>query len=138
MSQARVQPAKPRRSRPERPAKIKNEQGWPFNYRKLIETLRDQLDLGHPESPEVVEDILRVARELNRIRIPVTSHRLVIQQVTALDGSRDVLGNDELQDKLHELLQRLIRRLQHTHPRRPKPMKLPTADKIPPPRRRRR
>lgn len=128
--QPKVQP--PRR----RPLVVRDAQGRPLGCHRLCDLLRDHLDLGHPDSQEAADDILAIAAELDLVSVAPSSRRRVIRRLQELDAARSVLSWPEVEGQLHQLLGAIICRLEHTHPRRPKMMKLPTATQIPPPRRR--
>lgn len=122
-----------------RPRLTTDYKGQRLGARRLIELLEEHLDRGRPNVEES-EDILLIASELTKLAMPATGQRGLINRLRTIDRSRSVLSWDEVEDKLHVLLERTITRYSHTRrPSRriPAPLrnKLRPASNLPAPRR---
>jgi len=120
------------RSRSKRPVSFNDGRGRPLDYHGLLEMLRDHLDRGHPDSQEAADDLLTVAKKLSEIDVPPTSRMRVIDRLMTLDASRSILCWPDVEQELHSILTKLITRLKHAHPRRPKVPVLRNTTELPP------
>lgn len=114
----------------QRPRRVPDAQGVLHDYAELIGLLQRQLHYDGADLSRVVvegraeaalnwrqariDDVTNIVHALGQVSVPFDSRSSAIIQLTVIRRQLGILGWPEREDELRSVIDRLIRRLQHT------------------------